>query len=374
MQTDKLTQAALRQWLSEGRRIIEATLVEVLGSAPLDLGATMLIDDAGHIEGSVTGGCVEAALVQEAEQILAGSPPRLLTYGISDEVAGEAGLMCGGTVRIFISELLDEDARTVTRVLEALEEDRPAALATLLDGDGAGRKLGLVGDDPFGTLGATDLLDRSVAGDSAGLLEQGVSMVRRYRADGAVMGDDLRVFVRAYAAAPRMLIFGAIDFSAALASMARDLGYDVTICDARKPFLDSSRFSRAAHVVNDWPDRFLAGQVLGERDAILVFTHDPKFDEPALIAALQTGAGYIGALGSRRTQADRRQRLSEAGIAAEQLDRIVGPCGLDIGASTPMETAVAILGEIITRRTGRSGAPLVETAGAIRSHAAQPVR
>lgn len=373
MRTEKLTQAALLQWLSEGRRVVEATLVEILGSAPLDLGSTMLIDDAGRIEGSVTGGCVEAALVQEAEQILAGGSPRLLTYGISDEVAGQAGLMCGGTVRIFLSELSGDDATTATSVLEAVQAGQPAALATLLDGEAAGRKLGLIGEESQGSLGVSDLLDRSVAGDGTGLLDQGISMIRSYRADGAVMGDDLRVFVRAFATPPRMIIFGAIDFSAALAPMAHELGYDVTICDARKPFLESSRFSRAAHVVNDWPDRYLAGQILGERDAVLVFTHDAKFDEPALTAALQTGAGYIGALGSRRTQADRRRRLSAAGVAPDQLDRIVGPCGLDIGASTPMETAVAILGEIIARRTGRTPAPLSETSGAIRAHVAQPV-
>ncbi len=373
MRTEKLTQAALLQWLSEGRRVVEATLVEILGSAPLDLGSTMLIDDAGRIEGSVTGGCVEAALVQEAEQILAGGSPRLLTYGISDEVAGQAGLMCGGTVRIFLSELSGDDATTATSVLEAVQAGQPAALATLLDGEAAGRKLGLIGEESQGSLGVSDLLDRSVAGDGTGLLDQGISMIRSYRADGAVMGDDLRVFVRAFATPPRMIIFGAIDFSAALAPMAHELGYDVTICDARKPFLESSRFSRAAHVVNDWPDRYLAGQILGERDAVLVFTNDAKFDEPALTAALQTGAGYIGALGSRRTQADRRRRLSAAGVAPDQLDRIVGPCGLDIGASTPMETAVAILGEIIARRTGRTPAPLSETSGAIRAHVAQPV-
>jgi xanthine dehydrogenase accessory factor len=198
-------------------------------------------------------------------------------------------------------------------------------------------------------------------------------MIRRYRSDGAMMGDDLRVFVQSFATAPRMIIFGAIDFSAALAPLARELGYDVTICDARQPFLESGRFSRAAQVVNDWPDRYLAGQLLGERDAVLVFTHDPKFDEPALIAALHSGAGYIGALGSRRTQADRRRRLAEAGISSERLDRIVGPCGLDIGAATPMETAVSILAEIISRRAHRSGSPLTETSGSIRSQATPTV-
>jgi xanthine dehydrogenase accessory factor len=173
MQTDKFTHATLAQWLAEGRRVVRATLVEVLGSSPFDVGATMLVDEAGHIEGSVTGGCVEAALAQEAQQILRGGPPRLLTYGISDELAGDAGLMCGGTVRIFLSELAGEAAATAVCVAQAVADGRPAALATLLDGEQAGGQLGVVDDGVIGTFGATDLLDRSVARDSSGLLDQG---------------------------------------------------------------------------------------------------------------------------------------------------------------------------------------------------------
>jgi len=254
MPTENLTQAARLRWRSEGRRVVVAMLVEVLGSAPLDLGATMLVDDAGHIEGSVTGGCVESALVQEAQQVLDGGPARLLTYGISDDVGGAAGLMCGGTVRIFVSELAGEAAAAAAVALEAVRDGRPAALATLVDGEASGAKLALIGGDATGSLGVSDLLDRSVTRDAAGLLEQGVSMIRSYRADGAMMGDDLRVFIRSFASPPRMVIFGAIDFSAALAPLAHELGYEVTICDARQPFLESSRFSRATEVVNSWPD------------------------------------------------------------------------------------------------------------------------
>jgi xanthine dehydrogenase accessory factor len=333
----------------------------------------MLVDADGNIEGSVTGGCVEGALVEEAGRVFAGGSPRVVTYGISDEAAGQVGLMCGGTVRILVAELTADVAPAVTAALTAVQSGRPAAIATLLDGPTTGRRLAVVDGDVVGELAVTELLDRSVARDAAGLLEQGVSMIRRYGADGSTMGDDLRVFVRSFATPPRMIIFGAIDFSAALAVLAREAGYKVTICDARKPFLESDRFSHAAEVVNEWPDRYLAGQQLGERDAVLVFTHDAKFDEPALIAALATGAGYIGALGSRRTQEDRRRRLADAGVPEAQLERIVGPCGLDIGASTPMETAVSILAEIIARRTRRSAAPLTETDGTIRARAQLPV-
>lgn len=366
MSVEDHTQMAALDWLAEGRRVAVAILVEVLGSAPLDPGAAMLVDDAGNIEGSVTGGCVEGALVEEAQRILGGGEPKVNTYGISDELAGEVGLMCGGTVRIMVSELDPDSAPPVVAALTAARDGRPAAIATLLDGPSAGRRLAIADGKAVGELGVTELLDRSVARDAAGLLDHGASMIRRYGADGSTMGDDLRVFIHSFAPPPRMVIFGAIDFSAALAVLARESGYEVTICDARKPFLESDRFSRAATVVNEWPDRYLEGQELTERDAVLVFTHDSKFDEPALKAALATNAGYIGALGSRRTQADRRRRLSEAGVPADQLDRIVGPCGLDIGASTPMETAVSILGEIIARRAHRSAAPLTETEGAIR--------
>jgi xanthine dehydrogenase accessory factor len=370
---ENLTHGAAVEWLSQGRRVVEAILVDVAGSAPLDLGATMLIDEDIHIEGSVTGGCVEGALVQESARVLETGTPRLLTFGISDEVAGDVGLMCGGTVRIFLSELVDEHAAGLAAGLAATHAGHSAATATLLDGPAAGHKLVLVDDEAIGGLGVTELLDRSVARDASGLLEQGVSMIRHYRADGATMGDDLPVFIHARARTPRMVIFGAIDFSAAVAPLAAELGYAVTICDARRPFLESRRFSRSAEVVSDWPDRYLAGQTLGERDVVLVFTHDSKFDEPALIAALATDVGYIGALGSRRTQQDRRARLLEAGVSAAELERITGPCGLDIGAATPMETAVSIMAEVIARRSERPGISLTDTSRPIHSRRGAPV-
>ena len=363
MGVEAATREAALQWIEEGRRVVAATLVEVVGSAPLDPGATMLVGEDGAIEGSVTGGCVEGALVEEAQRVLAGGEARVVTYGISDEVAGEVGLTCGGTVRILVSEI-GADAPVLTAALRALD-GRPVALATLLDGPEAGRRLALIDGEPVGTLG-TDLLDRSVVRDAAGLLAQGTTMIRRYGHDGATMGDDLRVHIQSFAPPPRMVIFGAIDFSAALARLAGEAGYRVTICDARKPFLESSRFRAAAEVVADWPDRYLAGQELGERDVILVFTHDAKFDEPALTAALRTRVGYIGALGSRRTADDRRRRLQAAGVSAAELDRIAAPCGLDIGASTPAETAVSVLGEIMALRSGRSGGRLADASGPIR--------
>jgi xanthine dehydrogenase accessory factor len=168
-----------------------------------------------------------------------------------------------------------------------------------------------------------------------------------------------------------MVIFGAIDFSVAVAKAAGDLGYRVTICDARAPFIESARFKQVADTAVDWPDRHLAGRKLGPRDVVLVFTHDPKFDEPALIAALNTGAGYIGALGSRRTHRERVERLRERGVEEAQIERISAPCGLDIGARTPAETAISILAEVIAKRSGRAAEPLTETSGSIHSRELQ---
>ena len=367
------SQAMALQWLDEGRRVVAATLVETIGSAPLDPGAEMLVDDSGRIEGSVTGGCVEGALVEEGRGVLAGAPPRVATYGISDQQAVDVGLMCGGTVKVFVHEITQEQRDPLRAALDEIDHDRPAAIATLLDGPHAGRKLAVTPTTVTGSFDATDLLDANVARDARGFLDQGRSAVRRYSEQGETMGEDLRVAIHAFASPPSMVIFGAIDFSAALAKAAREIGYRPTIVDAREAFASSPRFAEHAEVVVQWPGDYLATRTLGPRDAVLVFTHDPKFDEPACIAALNSGAGYIGALGSRRTHADRVQRLKEAGLADGEIERINSPCGLDVGARTPAETAVAVLGEILALRSARAGGRLAEAEGPIHPRAAQRV-
>ena len=357
-------------WLRDGRRVVGATLVEAIGSAPLDPGAQMLVDDRTNIEGSVTGGCVEGALVEEAQRILGGESARIVTYGVSDEEAAGVGLMCGGTVRVFVHEHRGDALEALDAVAGARAADEPVAVATLLDGDQAGAKMAILGDRVVGGLGVTELLDRSVQRDARGQLDEGISRLRRYGAGGEVMGADLAVYIQAFSTQPRMVIFGAIDFSAEMAKVASEIGYRVTICDARGPFVKSPRFSRAAEVVVDWPDRYLEGADLSDRDVVLVFTHDAKFDEPALIGALATDAGYIGALGSRKTQARRVERLRDAGLDEEAIARIHAPCGLDIGARTPPETVISVLAEVIAVRTGRAGESLRDTSGPIHPQAA----
>ncbi|HTE64455.1 MAG TPA: XdhC/CoxI family protein [Solirubrobacteraceae bacterium] len=368
------TAATVAEWLREGRRVAAGTLVAVDGSSPLDVGASVYVDEHGTIEGSVTGGCVESAVAQEAMEMLArGTPPKLVTYGISDELAGTVGLMCGGIVHIFIHPIRDDAREAVLAALAAIRDDRPAAVATLLDGEQAGAKLFVDAASSIGTLGGPALLDSNAAQEARGLTAQGRSAVRAYGPDGASLGSGLRVHVAAFAERPRMVIFGAIDFASALAPLAQGLGYRVTIADPRRAFLDSPRFSSVAQTIAAWPEDVLAEMPLGPRDAVLVFTHDPKLDVPAVVAALGTEAGYVGALGSRRTTADRNERLREAGVSDEQLARVYAPCGLDIGASTVEETAVAILGEIVASRAGRAGRSLREGSGPIRRDREQAV-
>jgi xanthine dehydrogenase accessory factor len=352
-------------WLREGRRVVAALLVGIEGSAPLEPGALMLIADDGGIEGSITGGCVEAAVVGEAKEILAGAPARTVTYGISDELAGTVGLTCGGIVHVFVHELSGEEAQVEADARDAVAAGRPVAIATLLDGERAGRKLALIDGEVEGGFGGPELLDRSVSRDADGMLARGRTGVRRYGADGAVLGADLGVHVHAFAPPPKMLVFGAIDFSAALARIASELGYEVTIADPRPPFLETPRFQSTAATLLAWPEEAFERIELGPRDAVLVFTHDPKLDQPALAGALATEAGYVGALGSRKTTADRERRLRESGVGEAALARVHAPCGLDIGAATPEEVAISVLAEIVAVRSGRAGAPLREGSAAI---------
>lgn len=240
---------------------------------------------------------------------------------------------------------------------EELRAERPVALATIVEGPGLGAKL-LVrpAGEPSGTLGDPGL-DRVVARDARAELDAGLTAIRRYGPHGEAREESVRVFVESFAPPPRMIIFGAVDFTGALAKAGKLLGYRVTVCDARAVFATVARFPMADEVVNDWPDRYLAkvANLLGPRDAVCVLTHDTKFDVPAIVAALGTDVGYLGAMGSRRTHATRIDRLREAGVDDDGLARVMAPIGLDIGSRTPEEAAVAICAEIIAVRTGRTG-------------------
>jgi xanthine dehydrogenase accessory factor len=249
----------------------------------------------------------------------------------------------------------------------SIRTERPAALATVIDGPGIGRKLLVHRDaDPIGSLGNDDL-DRVVARDALGELEAGRSLVRHYGEHGEAREETVAVFIESFASPPRMLIFGAVDFTAALTRVAKILGYRVTVCDAREVFATKARFPLADEVVVDWPNRLLdaVGHTLGQRDAVCVLTHDAKFDVPAVVGALATNVGYIGVMGSRKTHEKRTERLREAGVDDAGLARLMSPIGLDIGARTPEETAISIVAEIIALHTGRAAPSLRDSTGSI---------
>lgn len=249
----------------------------------------------------------------------------------------------------------------------AVKAEEPIALATIVRGEGSGAKLLVRADrTTAGSLGNSDL-DRVVLRDTIGELAAGTSGIRHYGEHGEARQDQLDIFIETYAPPPQMLIFGAVDFTASLCRVAKVLGYRVTVCDARPVFATHQRFPAADDVVVDWPHRLLekVGKDLGPRDAVCVLTHDPKFDVPAVIASLKTNVGYLGAMGSRRTTDDRNERLLAEGVSQAELDRLMGPIGLDLGARTPEETAISICAEIIALRSGRIAPSLRDVAGDI---------
>ena len=327
----------------------------------------MAVSASGEAVGSVSGGCVEGAVYELAREVNATGQPVLQRYGISDDDAFAVGLTCGGIIDIFVEPVSRELFADLGAVAAAVRQDVPVAVATIIEGPGdiGARRVIWEDGQTTGTLGAGDRLDEAVDDDARGMLAQGLTGVRRYGPDGERRLDDLAVFVQSFAPAPRMLVFGAIDFAAAVARAGKFLGYRVTVCDARPVFATKSRFPDADEVITDWPHRYLSGISTDARTVICVLTHDPKFDVPLLEVALRLPAAYIGAMGSRRTHEDRLSRLREVGMTEAELARLRSPIGLDLGARTPEETAIAIAAELIQLRWGGSGLPLTVTSGRI---------
>ena len=364
----------------------------------------MVVNADGRVAGSVSGGCVEGAVVLEALDVLESGETRLVRFGYSDDEAFAVGLTCGGVIDILVSPTLPPMEEELEAAIAA---GAPVVLATVVSqGDEVAEPTGSAatatveapalapfsylpdrGDDELAIqsevrAGMTMLvradgssvgglghptLDAVVRRDALGALSAGRSFVRNYGERGEGRGLEVQVFLDVFAPPPQMVIFGAVDFTAALAKVGKVLGYVVTVCDARATFTTPERFPMADEVVVEWPDRWLAahGADLGAKDAVCVLTHDPKFDVPAIVAALCTDVGYIGAMGSRRTHGDRVARLIEAGVDGEALTRVMAPIGLDIGARTPEETAVAICAEIVTLQTGSDPRSLRDASGPI---------
>ena len=361
-------------WYLAGETFGLATVVSTFHSAPRDPGAAMAVSAAGTVVGSVSGGCVEGAVYEEAQEVLASGRPVLRRYGVSDDEAFEVGLTCGGTLEVLVEPVSRRTFPELPDVVASLAASEPVAVATAVSGpptgpDAAGRRLVVWPDRCSGTLGSA-ALDRAVLLDARGLLDSGTTALRRYGTAGQRRGEDVAVFVGCFAPPPRMLVFGAIDFAAAVAEVGAFLGYRVTVCDARPVFATAARFPHAHEVVVRWPHDYLAEEAVAgridERTVVAVLTHDPKFDVPLLTTALRLPRlAYVGALGSRRTHRDRLARLREAGVDERRLSRLSSPAGLDLGARTPQETAVSIAAEIIAARWNGTGHRLTLTEGPI---------
>jgi xanthine dehydrogenase accessory factor len=322
---DVLTDA--RRMLERGDRIASAMVVDTCRSAPRPLGSRLLVTQSGEMAGSVSGGCVESDVALRAAEVLKSGVPELVRYGISDDDAFDIGLPCGGEIEIFIAPL---DPAEVERIGGALESGERLSVTTTLTGEAAGRKIYSEGEWH--------------------------STARRETPDA---------FVEHFAPAPVLMIFGAVDTAQELCRMAGRIGFRTIVSDARGQFATRERVPDADDIVVGWPARAYELHPPDEATYVVVLTHDARFDEPALGPALRSDAPYIGALGSRRAQDKRRERLRNAGYTDQDVDRISGPLGLDIGAVTPAETALSILAEIVAVRHGRSGGRLAESAGRI---------
>jgi xanthine dehydrogenase accessory factor len=359
----------ITKWWAEDETFGLATVVSTFRSAPRDPGAALAVEDGGEVIGSVSGGCVEGAVYELATEVTSSGQPVLQRYGFSDDDAFAVGLTCGGILDIFVEPVSKAAFPELGDIHEAVGRGEPVAVATVISGPGQlGARRVIWGDSArgsAGSLGAGDRLDAAVDDDVRGMLAQGLTGIRRYGEHGERLGDELAVFVNSFAPPPRMFVFGAIDFAAAVARTGKFLGYHVTVCDARPVFATKSRFPDADQVVVDWPHRFLASVEVDTRTVICVLTHDPKFDVPVLEVALRTPAGYVGAMGSRRTHEDRLERLRAIGLTEAELARLRSPIGLDLGARTPEETAVSIAAELIQLRWGGTGQALTDTEGRI---------
>jgi len=366
---------ALPRW-RRGELLAISTVVSTVGSAPLPVGSAQMVTRDGAVFGSVSGGCVESAVYESNRDILQGALPGSQVYTVSDDDALSVGLTCGGTLEVFTEAIDRSTLPWLEELADAHARSVPVATATVVSGrrDGApGSRMLVRPDSTEGSLGDTTL-DSLVLARARELLDRGQSGL--VDVPGPTRDSTYRVFVQSFAPKPRMIVFGAIDFAAALAEAGRFAGYRVTVCDAREVFLTRERFPAAHDLVLRWPAVYLQEELgagrLDARTALCVLTHDAKFDVPLLDAALRAPVDYyVGAMGSRRTHHDRLGRLRDQGLTETHLRRLRSPIGLDLGGSTPPEVAISIVAEVIAHAHGRSGSPLTDTRGSI--HASRVV-
>lgn len=336
------------RWQAAGEAVALATVVQTWGSAPRGVGAKMALTASGGIAGSVSGGCVEGAVVEAGREVLRTSRPRLLHFGVADESAWEVGLSCGGTIEVFVEPL---DAAGFDPVRAALLEERPAAVVTVIRGPDAvlGRKM-LLRDDG----NAIESLGSGFDGTALEVARTALAEGQSRRIELAGEPEPVEVLIEVLRPSPSLVVVGGVHIAIALTAIARTLGYRTTVVDPRKAFGTAERFPHADRIVHSWPDEALGAIGLTSSTAVAVLTHDPKLDDPALRAALTSAAFYVGALGSRATQAKRRQRLLDAGLTEAQLARLRAPIGLDLGGRSPEEIALAVMAQIVAARNGRT--------------------
>jgi xanthine dehydrogenase accessory factor len=331
---------AVERARARGERTAFATVVATRRSAPRPVGSKLLVTEGGELHGSVSGGCVESEVYESCRAVLGGAPPELLSYGISDDEAFEVGLPCGGEIDVFVEE---PDHALLSRLGEVVRAEQHAVVFTDL----------ATGEQRLVAQGEEAETDALIRGGRSKLLDL----------------DGRTVFADVYGPPPRVFVYGAVDTAEALCRAAKTIGWRTIVADARAKFATRERLPSADEVLVAWPQEALARVAPDHATAVVVLTHDDKFDVPALRGALATDAFYVGALGSRRNQERRRERLLEAGVPEEALERIHGPAGLDLGAATPPETALSILAEIVATRFGRSGGALRESAQRIHAEA-----
>ena len=351
-------------WQAEGVRFGRAVVVRTFGSAPRPAGAVMLAAADGRLAGSVSGGCVEGAAFEQIEGARASNRALVIRYGISDEQAWDVGLACGGTIDVLV------EPRVRSEVIAAAR-DAGVCVAIPLPADAPPAEFGPVApglgeaSPEVVLISADGLLTGSLGSSAADALLRSAAMTALDRGEsGTVLIEGRQVFLEAYPIKPRLVVVGAVEVARFLVRFARELGYETIVVDGRATFATPSRFPDVDQLIVGWPDE-VADQIgLGPRDAVAVLTHDVKFDEPAIVEALRRNCRYVGAVGSRKTQGDRRERLREAGLTDAELDRLRGPVGLDLGGRAPAETALAIMAEIVAERRGGTGRPMRERAQA----------
>ncbi|MBN2501706.1 MAG: XdhC family protein [Anaerolineales bacterium] len=333
--------AEIKKWRGQGKQVALATVLQTWGSSPRAPGATLAVSQDGEMAGSVSGGCVEGAVVQESLDVLQGGVPRLLHFGVADETAWDVGLACGGNIDIFVKRL---DPKVGAALVDVLSAEQTAALVSVIQG-------------PDAMLGQSLLVIET--GDHSGNLESGVqepaitqakvafakSKPVRVQLDGGV-----ELFVEPLQPPPKLIIVGGVHIAVALVSLAETLGYHTVVIDPRRQFGSPERFPHADELVNEWPDEAMDAVGITTNTAVTMLTHDPKIDDPGLVKALPSMAFYVGALGGKQTQASRRERMLEAGLDEESVVRLKGPIGLDLGGRSPEEIALAILAEIVQVR------------------------